>query len=342
MIVADDRVHGATLLDIAPTILALLGLPGDKTMPGKILTQAFRVPDFLEPLSDWESEPGECGMHAEDKRSDTLAAASAILQLQNLGYLSSLPNGLQPEERSAALVRQAIRESQLNLASVYVHQSQLAKAITILETLLAESPDDVQLLIAAAKCHHQVKNQHRLQSILEHLDQLAIRNSEILLLKAGLYHADGDAAQAQHYLQEALVMAPGRPEVPMLFGEQFLAQQDWENAETAFRESLKLDPTSARCQHNLAVVCLSRQDYLNAIESARTAVGLKFFFPTAHYHLGLAYHRIGQNPNAIKSLKIAVEQHPEFHEARDLLIALYQKAGNWIAAMQLQTPTLEA
>gem|GEM_PF-7093967 len=98
MIVADDRVHGATLLDIAPTILALLGLPGDKTMPGKILTQAFRVPDFLEPLSDWESEPGACGMHAEDKRSDTLAAASAILQLQNLGYLSELPNGSHPEE----------------------------------------------------------------------------------------------------------------------------------------------------------------------------------------------------------------------------------------------------
>lgn len=99
---------------------------------------------------------------------------------------------------------------------------------------------------------------------------------------------------------------------------------------------------SARCQHHLAIVCLTREDYPSAIESARTAVGLKFFFPTAHYHLGLAYHRIGQNPNAIKSLKVALKQQPEFPAARDLLIALYQKAGQWMAAMQLQTPTLEA
>jgi tetratricopeptide (TPR) repeat protein len=342
MIVADDRVYGATLLDIAPTILALLGLPGDKTMPGNILTQAFRVPDFLEPLPDWESEPGECGMHAEDKRSDTLAAASAILQLQNLGYLSALPNGSHSEETSPALVRQAIRESQINLAGVYVHQSQPAKAITILETLLVETPDDERILIAVAKCHHQLQNQRGLQTIIKHLDQLGIINSEILLLKAGQYHADRDAVRSRHYLQAALAMAPGQPEVPLRFGELFVAQQDWENAETAFRESLKLDAMSARCQHKLAIVCLTREDYPSAIESARTAVGLKFFFPTAHYHLGLAYHRIGQNPKAIKSLKVALKQQPEFPAARDLLIALYQKAGQWIAAMQLQTPTLGA
>ena len=37
----DERIYGATLLDITPTILTLFGLPVADDMDGRVLAQAF-------------------------------------------------------------------------------------------------------------------------------------------------------------------------------------------------------------------------------------------------------------------------------------------------------------
>ncbi|MGH8101936.1 MAG: alkaline phosphatase family protein, partial [Chthoniobacterales bacterium] len=50
----DDIVHGATLLDIAPTILAMFGLPIGRDMEGKALVNAFEKPPELERIDSWE------------------------------------------------------------------------------------------------------------------------------------------------------------------------------------------------------------------------------------------------------------------------------------------------
>lgn len=42
----DERIYGANLLDIAPTVLALFGLPAGEDMPGRVLAEAFEsAPD---------------------------------------------------------------------------------------------------------------------------------------------------------------------------------------------------------------------------------------------------------------------------------------------------------
>lgn len=45
---ADERIEGATLLDIAPTVLALLGLPIGEDMEGKPLANAFKQPPEIK------------------------------------------------------------------------------------------------------------------------------------------------------------------------------------------------------------------------------------------------------------------------------------------------------
>ena len=37
----DERIYGATLLDVTPTILTLFGLPVGEDMDGRVLVQAF-------------------------------------------------------------------------------------------------------------------------------------------------------------------------------------------------------------------------------------------------------------------------------------------------------------
>ncbi len=50
----DERIYGANLLDITPTILTLLGLPVGEDMDGRVITQAFEEPPQIDTIPSWE------------------------------------------------------------------------------------------------------------------------------------------------------------------------------------------------------------------------------------------------------------------------------------------------
>ncbi len=67
----DERIYGVNLLDIAPTVLALFGLPAGEDMPGRVLTEAFdesaSFPDRPR-IPSWELLEGESGVHPSAPR----------------------------------------------------------------------------------------------------------------------------------------------------------------------------------------------------------------------------------------------------------------------------------
>ena len=65
----DERIYGATLLDIAPTALMLLGIPPARDMDGKPLVQALTQPITLAPIASWDTLPGDAGS-ASTRTSD--------------------------------------------------------------------------------------------------------------------------------------------------------------------------------------------------------------------------------------------------------------------------------
>ncbi|MGB8775342.1 MAG: alkaline phosphatase family protein, partial [Terriglobales bacterium] len=83
----DERIYGATLLDVTPTILTLFGLPVGADMDGRVLVQAFEQPPEISRIPSWEQEPGECGMHPADLRVDPLAAQAVLQRFVALGYI---------------------------------------------------------------------------------------------------------------------------------------------------------------------------------------------------------------------------------------------------------------
>jgi hypothetical protein len=46
----DERIYGATLLDVTPTVLTLMGLPVGEDMDGRVLVQIFEEPPHREHL----------------------------------------------------------------------------------------------------------------------------------------------------------------------------------------------------------------------------------------------------------------------------------------------------
>ena len=57
----DERIYGASLIDIAPTVLTLFGLPIGEDMDGRPLLEAFEVPPKVKTIPSWEKVPANPG-----------------------------------------------------------------------------------------------------------------------------------------------------------------------------------------------------------------------------------------------------------------------------------------
>ncbi|MHC5024942.1 MAG: tetratricopeptide repeat protein, partial [Planctomycetota bacterium] len=142
-----ERIYGASLLDIAPTILLLLGLPLGEDMDGKPLLAAIDHPVFPALIPSWEDVEGEAGMHPPDRRDDPYAAREAIRQLVDLGYIEE-PDA--NEEKAAA---DTAREAKYNLARSYVDGGLLDEAERRLDELHRDHPDTVRFSVQLARVY---------------------------------------------------------------------------------------------------------------------------------------------------------------------------------------------
>jgi predicted AlkP superfamily phosphohydrolase/phosphomutase/tetratricopeptide (TPR) repeat protein len=158
----DERIYGATLLDVAPTILTLFGLPVGEDMDGRVLVQAFEEPPVIERIPSWEQVPGECGMHPADLRMDPAAAQAVLQQFVALGYIEK------PNENQQKAVETAVREANYNLARVYLDSRRPKEALPLLEEL-ARASDEARFRQNLAQCHYMLGQRNKAKRILEDL-----------------------------------------------------------------------------------------------------------------------------------------------------------------------------
>ena len=83
----DERIYGASLIDIAPTVLTLFDLPIGEDMDGRPLLEAFEIPPEVKTIQSWENVPGEAGMHSGDQELDPDQAQELMQQFAALGYI---------------------------------------------------------------------------------------------------------------------------------------------------------------------------------------------------------------------------------------------------------------
>ena len=82
---ADARIEGATLLDVAPTVLTLLGLPVGEDMEGKVILSAFDESPQIERTPSWENVEGEDGrLPSEIEDANPAAAKRPCTSLSSL------------------------------------------------------------------------------------------------------------------------------------------------------------------------------------------------------------------------------------------------------------------
>jgi predicted AlkP superfamily phosphohydrolase/phosphomutase/tetratricopeptide (TPR) repeat protein len=319
----DTIVHGATLLDIAPTVLAMLGLPIGCDMEGKVLVNAFEKMPELERIASWEEvhDSTSGSRPASNVEDDPEAAAAALHQLVELGYLEAPGEDIQRD-----IVR-ARAEQKFNLACTYIDGKQPARALTLAEELAKQFPEQVRYVVLAGQAAVSAGDAAALRRALDALEVLKPDHKQIVLFRAFHCCLTDDVAGALRHFETAAANGPQDPWLLCRIGRAYLRLRRWREAEEAFRKSLELDPDNAESFYGLSVA-LPRQGRLEeGVQCGLQAISLFHDFPIAHFQLGAVLSRLGWYERALQAFEICLAMRPDFALAHRYVSQIAGRVG---------------
>jgi len=323
----DERIHGATLVDIAPTVLMLLGVPTGRDMDGRPLVQALQQPLEVESVDGWDAVPGEAGMHPPEMRVDAVSAQATIDHLIALGYIEA------DAADQATAARVAADEAEFNLATVYLNSRRAEKAIAPLQRLHASRPENPRYAMALARAFADSRRLGEAKQVLLGLEARGLRGPDLETMIAGVLLDEGDTAAAFDRITRAERESPNSISVVSMLGKVHSARKEFAAAEGAYRKALEMDPESLFALHKMTEALLAQGKYEDALATVLKVLSVVHFFPAAHYQLGVALEGLGDDDRALQSLHTAVKMAPNFPEAHRKLAAIYQRKGNSLKAL---------
>jgi predicted AlkP superfamily phosphohydrolase/phosphomutase/Flp pilus assembly protein TadD len=156
----DERIYGATLLDICPTLLTIAGLPVGRDMDGRPLVEAWESAPAVDSIESWENVLGETGQHPPETKLDPRESQQAIEQLVDLGYIE------RPDADVETAIRKTVRELNFNLAQSYMDADRHGEAIEILLLLHEANPDDSRFAMRLALCYRAMDQIDKLEPLV--------------------------------------------------------------------------------------------------------------------------------------------------------------------------------
>ena len=359
----DERVYGATLLDVAPTLLTLFDLPIGRDMKGRPLVTAFDDPPEADYVDSWEDIPGEDGQHGASGERDPEAERAAMRQLMELGYIE--------DGMGAASVDRMVRESRFYLARVLLSQGRYAEATEVLEPITREAPTAARFGLRLAEAYresgryadaHKALDQalegHRLllRERVRVLDRVLQQRAEghsmdgqlptpkLETRRQRFQRALDTGSPAQHYHRSLIQLAEDEPDAALVslrlaregmgarpapgldvqIGSALTRLGRWDAAHEAFQNALATDSALPGAYTGMARVHLHRGEFESAAQAALDAVGLLHFMPSAHFYLGQALAELGHYAPAAQAFEVALSQNPGYRRAHVYLAEIYR------------------
>ena len=147
----DERIYGANLLDICPTVLHLFGLPVAEDMDGKVLLDIYeQKPRAIQRIPTWDEVKGDDGIHPPDKQISPADSKAALQQLVALGYIA------EPNTDKAKAMEETVRELDYDLAQACMDGGVYNQAVDILERLYNTWPMEHRFGFKLAGCYQSL------------------------------------------------------------------------------------------------------------------------------------------------------------------------------------------
>ncbi|HZF10306.1 MAG TPA: alkaline phosphatase family protein [Thermoanaerobaculia bacterium] len=190
-------IDGAGILDVAPTLLTLLGLPAARDMPGRVLSRALDTGFQPARVATYETQgekpaPGAPG-------GDPAADPALLAHLRSLGYLSGTKTG-EAGTRSPG--------SDRVLATLHFRNGEYREAAQIYARLLAQAPEDGGLHASLGATLGALGRYDEAEAELQKAIQLAPLRPEGYHDLAVLAERRGDRGRAVELYRKALLYDP--------------------------------------------------------------------------------------------------------------------------------------
>lgn len=224
-------------------------------------------------------------------------------------------------DQAALLLESALEQDATNaliynaLATVYIRQSQLSKALVTCENGVIATPGSPDLLYTLGLVRYQM---NRFEEAIQALEQsIALRpdnadaqmwlgNSYLLLAKVNTTTEGGDAAQldkAIEHFRRATELQPDIAGYYSALAEGLFQRRELPEAREAMESAISLDPKITIQWMSLGRICDQLND-LDAAENAYTqALTIDPSLGKAHYGLGLVYFKREQDDKAVESFR---------------------------------------
>jgi tetratricopeptide (TPR) repeat protein len=293
---AGARLDRPTLVDVTPTVLALLGLPAARDMPGRILAEALRPEPPDRRIATYESRAGTDRTRERNAETD----AAVMERLRSLGYLSSDDDAGAP--RSNGKERRS-PQGERNLAAIRFRDGDYEEAARLYRRLVAEDPTDASLrtslagVLGAQERYAEAVSELRRALELEPVSPEAHHNLAVLAERRG-----STAEAVEHYrwaVRYAPDYEPARQALARLTGSPEARRPASEAEARAWQLCAEASEGARHGDYTAALDALDRAEEL-APESV-----------LVHQYRSNVAYLMGDRELAVRALERALELEPQ-------------------------------
>lgn len=320
----DERIYGASLIDMTPTMLALMGLPIGRDMAGRPLMEIFESPPEPSYIDSWEEREGSFsdGVHREEEEAIPKEEAEDLInQFVALGYVDD-PTGSKKDQYDSADL-----EAKYNCARSYLFVRRPDDALPLFEEIARRAPWENRFVLQLAGCYQKCGYTRQARRLLEATFDL--EETEAIIVVVQWIELTIELEGLSSLLLEKLRDLEARiPEegtgILNRVARIYVEQRMWDDALRVYELVVSGDPSNAFAWQSLARIYCRLERFQEAANAALDAVSLVHHLPHAHMNLGIAMARLGEFERAITAFETALKYSPGFIPVHRLMAWLYR------------------
>lgn len=314
-----EILHGASVLDVAPVILTLFGLPIGEDMDGKVLAQAFVERPAPAFVPSWEEIPGADGRHPPHTRLDPIAAHAAMEQLIALGYIE------RPDEDRETAIIKTIHELRYNLGEAYQDAGRQVEAREIFTELCEADPEEQRFAVRLfVSCQALGKHEY-MRRIADDFERRRAMSPVTVYLKAQVLITKKRYAEALSALEHLTETSLIRPDLLLQTADLYRRLRREGDERRVYEKVLTIDPDNAGAYIGLCRMALRRRKFGRAAHSVLDALQRTYQDPVPHFLLGRALVGMQEYDRAAEAFRASISFNANFPEAHTRLADLLEK-----------------
>ena len=294
------KIDKASVMDVAPTILYLSGLPVAEDFNGRVLTELidenYLKKNPIKKIKSFENKTFNAGENPKvSERNEEIKE-----ELETLGYLNT-----------------GTANSYNNIGNLYMNQGNFKLAVQSFKKAVELAPDVGAYYDNLGSAYKELKlfddaiKAHKKAISLDPYSAKAYSNLGRIFAEKNEF-----VIALQNY-NKAIQLNPSLAEAYNNVGELYHKQGKIEEALSSINKAIQISPDHSLAHYNLAVLLGEKNNHSEAIQEFQEVLKInpEFYLLSNVYNgMGIAYFKLQEYEKALAYFNKTLEKNSSFHE----------------------------